>query len=52
MIKYVEEQVVGSEQNAQGVDNEDLMKTVYESGADGMTVNFPDKLTELIESDK
>lgn len=34
---------------AWGVSNEDLMKNVYESGADGMTVNFPDKLTEYIK---
>ena len=30
---------------AWGVSNEDLMKAVYDVGADGMTVNFPDKLT-------
>ena len=30
---------------AWGVANEDLMKAVYDAGADGMTVNFPDKLT-------
>ena len=30
---------------AWGVSNEDLMKAVYDAGADGMTVNFPDKLT-------
>ncbi len=35
---------------AWGVSNEDLMKTVYEAGADGMTVNFPDKLTEYIKT--
>ncbi|MBQ6846256.1 MAG: hypothetical protein IJO61_03920 [Oscillospiraceae bacterium] len=34
---------------AWGVSNEDLMKTVYEAGADGMTVNFPDKLAEYIK---
>lgn len=33
---------------AWGVANEDLMKAVYDAGADGMTVNFPDKLTEYI----
>ena len=37
---------------AWGVVNEDLMKNAYYSGVDGMTVNFPDKLTELIEIDK
>ena len=34
---------------AWGVSNEDLMKNVYEAGADGMTVNFPDKLAEYIK---
>ena len=34
---------------AWGVDNEELMKNVYDFGADGMTVNFPDKLTEYIK---
>lgn len=33
---------------AWGVSNEDLMKSVYDAGADGMTVNFPDKLTAYI----
>lgn len=33
---------------AWGVSNEALMKAVYDAGADGMTVNFPDKLTEYI----
>ncbi len=31
---------------AWGVDSEELMAQVVEAGADGMTVNFPDKLTE------
>ncbi len=35
---------------AWGVANTFLMQKVYFSGADGMTVNFPDKLTELIKS--
>jgi glycerophosphoryl diester phosphodiesterase len=30
---------------AWGIRNEDLMQAVYDAGADGMTVNFPDKLT-------
>ena len=30
---------------AWGVRDETLMKAVYDAGADGMTVNFPDKLT-------
>jgi glycerophosphoryl diester phosphodiesterase len=29
---------------AWGVANEELMRQVVEAGADGMTVNFPDKL--------
>ena len=33
---------------AWGVKNEERMKQVYDAGADGMTVNFPDKLTEYI----
>ncbi len=32
---------------AWGVKNEELMKNAYFSGVDGMTVNFPDKLTQL-----
>ena len=35
---------------AWGVFNEELMKRAYDSGADGMTVNFPDKLLEYIAS--
>ena len=30
---------------AWGIADEELMKQVYDAGADGMTVNFPDKLT-------
>lgn len=30
---------------AWGIRDEELMKQVYDAGADGMTVNFPDKLT-------
>jgi len=33
---------------AWGVFNTDLMKMAYEMGVDGMTVNFPDKLVELM----
>ncbi len=32
-----------------GVTDEDIMKKVYDAMADGMTVNFPDKLTEYIK---
>ena len=34
---------------AWGVDSKETMKNVYDSGADGMTVNFPDLLTEYIK---
>lgn len=34
----------------QGVYSEELMRRVVDCGADGMTVNFPDKLLEYIES--
>ena len=37
---------------AWGVLNTQLMKSVYSAGADGMTVNFPDKLTELLSKEK
>ena len=37
---------------AWGVLNTELMKSVYYAGADGMTVNFPDKLTELLTDEK
>lgn len=33
---------------AWGVFNEEIMKNAVESGADGMTVNFPDKLTRYL----
>lgn len=35
---------------AWGVKDEEIMKRVYDYGVDGMTVNFPDKLTEYIKS--
>ena len=34
---------------AWGVSDEETMKKVYDAGVDGMTVNFPDKLTAYIE---
>ena len=37
---------------AWGVSDEVVMKQVYDAGADGMTVNFPDKLVEYITSCK
>ena len=33
-----------------GVRDEELMRHVVDSGADGMTINFPDKLSEYLES--
>ena len=33
---------------AWGLENEEWMRNVYDCGADGMTVNFPDKLTEYM----
>ena len=39
---------MGFRVRAWGVYNEDLMRHVYECGAEGMTVNFPDKLTALL----
>ena len=35
---------------AWGVKDEELMRNVYDCMADGMTVNFPDKLTNYIQS--
>lgn len=34
---------------AWGVDNEERMRNVYDCMADGMTVNFPDKLADLLK---
>lgn len=39
---------MGFNVRAWGVLNTDLMEKAYLSGVDGMTVNFPDKLTELL----
>jgi glycerophosphoryl diester phosphodiesterase len=35
---------------AWGVSNEQIMRQVVESGADGMTINFPDKLVEYLKT--
>ena len=40
---------MGFNVRAWGVADEALMKQVYDAGADGMTVNFPDKLTAYIK---
>jgi glycerophosphoryl diester phosphodiesterase len=37
---------------AWGVADEDLMKKAYDAGADGMTIDFPDKLIEYIKRQK
>ncbi|MBO5882783.1 MAG: hypothetical protein J6Q78_00050 [Clostridia bacterium] len=36
---------------AWGIFNEDIMKAVYDAGADGMTVNFPDLLLKYISEE-
>ena len=41
---------VGFSVRAWGIANEEIMKRVYDAGADGMTVNFPDKLIDYIAS--
>ncbi|MBE5733772.1 MAG: hypothetical protein E7347_01830 [Clostridiales bacterium] len=40
----------GFEVRAWGIYNEQIMKDVYHTGVNGMTVNFPDKLTEYIRN--
>lgn len=37
---------------AWGIDDEEIMKKVYDAGADGMTVNFPDLLLRYIAEKK
>ena len=39
---------MGFHVRAWGVKNEEVMKAVYDAGANGMTVNFPDKLQAYI----
>ena len=41
---------LGFNVRAWGVYNVDYMKSAYLAGVDGMTVNFPDKLTELLKN--
>ncbi len=48
LVKTLHQQ--GFSVRAWGVKTEELMKKVYDAGADGMTVNFPDKLTAYIAS--
>ena len=40
----------GFEVRAWGIYNPDIMKAVYHTGVNGMTVNFPDKLTEYVRN--
>lgn len=40
---------MGFDVRAWGVKDETLMKKVFDAGADGMTVNFPDKLAQYIK---
>ena len=40
---------MGFRVRAWGVKNEELMRGLYDAGADGMTVNFPDKLKQYVE---
>lgn len=35
-----------------GIDNEEIMKKVYKLNIEGMTVNFPDKLIELLHKEE
>lgn len=39
---------IGFNVRAWGISSEEIMKQVYDAGADGMTVNYPDKLTAYI----
>ncbi|MBQ8509792.1 MAG: MBL fold metallo-hydrolase [Clostridia bacterium] len=43
---------MGYNVRAWGVSNTDLMRSVCEAGADGMTINFPDKLTEYLKKNE
>ena len=43
---------LGFSVRAWGVYNEEIMKTAFDLGVDGMTVNFPDKLTKYISERK
>lgn len=43
---------LGFNVRAWGITDEEIMKQVYDAGADGMTVNFPDKLTEYIRKNQ
>ena len=49
-VNYLKKQ--GLSVRAWGIKDEETMQRVYSYGVDGMTVNFPDKLTELINRNK
>ena len=46
--KVKEWNALGFEVRAWGIYDQDIMKRIYHTGVNGMTVNFPDKLTEYI----
>lgn len=50
LIKQIRQ--AGLSVRAWGVKDEEIMRRMYDLGVDGMTVNFPDKLYEYIESRK
>ncbi len=41
---------LGLNVRAWNIKNEEIMKRVYDAGADGMTVNFPDKLVDYLST--
>ena len=43
---------MGFNVRAWGITDTDVMKSVYDAGVDGMTVNFPDLLVEYVEKSK
>ena len=43
---------LGFNVRAWGISDEEIMKKVYDIGADGMTVNFPDRLVSYIKAKK
>ncbi|MBQ9150850.1 MAG: hypothetical protein IJX72_01265, partial [Clostridia bacterium] len=50
--KVTEWHRLGFNVRAWGIGDEEIMKQVYDAGADGMTVNFPDTLLRYIEAQK
>ena len=41
---------LGLNVRAWGISDDEIMKKVYDIGADGMTVNFPDRLISYIRT--